>query len=203
MNVPVEFTFYSKDEFESSYDWAPVMEIILDCLEDYHDKGAFQISCERRFKAWLYELGRFGGLGLLFALQHSSTQEILLDLCMNFNLENPDQSSSELFEVLTELYENETQGQHLSDLVVKVEAKLQTTASEIERRKMLTLKFHGDSYFLIAKFSVEKIRLRTTLVEHAAEVVARLVDDLEELEIPETLKDLVCDKIFDHCWVAI
>ena len=50
-NVPVEFTAHLKDEFESSYDWAPVMEIILDCLEDYHDKGAFQISCEVSLKA--------------------------------------------------------------------------------------------------------------------------------------------------------
>ena len=46
-----KFTVHSKDEFESSYDWAPVMEMILDCLEDYHDKGAFQISCEVSLKA--------------------------------------------------------------------------------------------------------------------------------------------------------
>ena len=118
-------------------------------------------------------------------------------------LENPVKSSSEMFEDLTELYENETQEQHLSDLVIKVEAKLQTTASEIERRKMLTLKFHGSDYFLIANFSVEKMRLRRTLAEHAAEVVARLVDDVEELEIPETLKEVVDEKIRDHEWVAL
>ena len=108
-----------------------------------------------------------------------------------------------MFEDLTELYENETQGQHLSDLVPTVEAKLQTTASEIERRKMLTLKFHGSDYFLIANFSVEKMRLRRTLAEHAAEVVARLVDDVEELEIPEALKEVVDEKIRDHEWVAL
>ena len=108
-----------------------------------------------------------------------------------------------MFEDLTELYENETQEQHLSDLVIKVEAKLQTTASEIERRKMLTLKFHGSDYFLIANFSVEKMRLRRTLAEHAAEVAARLVDDMEELEIPETLKEVVGEKIRDHEWVAL
>ena len=68
---------------------------------------------------------------------------------------------------------------------------------------MLTLKFHGSDYSLIANFSVEKMRLRRTLAEHAAEVVARLVDNVEELEIPETLKDLVWEKIFDHEWVAI
>ena len=208
-NVPVEFTADTIDDFESSYDWAPVMEMILECLEEYHDKGAFQIqgqyllflvSCEVSFKAWL---GEPGGFGLLITLQDFSTQDILLDLCTKNFLENPDKSSSELFEDLTELYENETQGQHLSDLVPTVEAKLQTTASEIERRKMLTLKFHGSDYFLIANFSVEKMRLRRTLAEHAAEVVARLVDDVEELEIPETLKEVVDEKIRDHEWVAL
>ena len=72
-----------------------------------------------------------------------------------------------------------------------------------ERRKKLTLKFHGDGYFLIANFSVEEMRLRRTLVEHAAEVVARIVDDVEELEIPETLKEVVGEKIRDHEWVAL
>ena len=72
--VPVEFTVHSKDEFESSYDWAPVMEMILDCLEDYHDKGAFQISCEVSLKTWL---GGLGGFGLLITLQNDDLQGIL------------------------------------------------------------------------------------------------------------------------------
>ena len=119
-------------------------------------------------------------------------------------LENPVKSSSEMFEDLTELYEFETQGQHLSsDLVFKVEAKLQTTASEIERRKMLALKFHGDGYFLIANFSEEKMRLRRTLVEHLAEAVARIVEDMEDLDIPPTLKEVVGEKIRDHERVAL
>ena len=198
--LPVEFTVDTKDEFESSYDWAPVMEIILDCLEDYHDKGAFQISCEVSLKAWL---GEIGGFGLLLALQHSSKQEILIDLCLKNILENPGKSRSELFEDLTELYENDPQGQHLPDLVGKVAAKFQTTTFDFGRRKMLTLKFHGSDYFLIANFSVEKMRLRRTLAEHAAEVVARIVDDVEELEIPETLKEVVDEKIRDHEWVAL
>jgi len=208
-NVPVEFTADTIDDFESSYDWAPVMEMILECLEEYHDKGAFQIqgqyllflvSCEVSFKAWL---GEFGGFGLLFALQHSSTQEILIDLFMENIFENPDKSRSELFEDLIELYENDPQGQHLPDLVGKVAAKFQTTTFDFGRRKMLTLKFHGSDYSLIANFSVEKMRLRRTLAEHAAEVVARIVDDVEELEIPETLKEVVGEKIRDHEWVAL
>ena len=121
-------------------------------------------------------------------------------------LENPVKSSSEMFEDLTELYENKTGGQSLSELAPTVEAKLQniiTGPTSSERRKMLKLKFHGLNYLLIANFSVEKMRLRRTLVEHASEVVARLVDDVEELEIPETLKEVVDEKIRDHEWVAL
>ena len=73
-----------------------------------------------------------------------------------------------------------------------------------ERRKMLKIKFLSQRYTLVANFTVEKLRIRRTLVEHAAEVVARMVDDAEELEgeIPETLKPVVTDKINDADWVA-
>ena len=35
-----------KDRFESSYDWEPIMEMILDCLEDYDDLEDFDIDCQ-------------------------------------------------------------------------------------------------------------------------------------------------------------
>merc|ERR1711915_28711 len=38
--------------------------------------------------------------------------------------------------------------------------------------------------------------------ELAAEVVGELVDDSEELEIPETLKEVVSDKIIDAEWIS-
>ena len=47
------------------------------------------------------------------------------------------------------------------------------------------------------------MRLRRTLVEHAAEVVARIVDDMENLKIPQTLKEVVGEKIRDYEWVAL
>ena len=68
----------------------------------------------------------------------------------------------------------------------------------------MTLKFHGDGYFLIANFSgVEKMRLRRTLVEHLAEVIGRIVDDMEDLDISPTLKEVVGEKIRDHERVAL
>ena len=71
-----------------------------------------------------------------------------------------------------------------------------------ERTKLLKVNFLSERYTLIANFSVEKVRLRRSLVEHAAEVVAKMEFDPEDLEIPETLKPLVRDKIIDANWVA-
>jgi len=41
-----------------------------------------------------------------------------------------------------------------------------------------------------------------SVAELAAEVVGELVDDSEELEIPETLKEVVSDKIIDAEWIS-
>jgi len=202
---PTQWRFV-KDRFESSYDWEQMMEMILECLEYFYDEGDFQIDCQTSIKAWLSE---FEGWGLMFTLLPMDFQKFLLVLFAHMNVKNSQEnvvkSNRELFEELQELYERETQGLPLSDLVPKVEARLLNIIGGprvCERRKMLKVKFLSQRYTLIANFTVEKKRLRRNLVEHAAEVVARMVDDTEELEIPETLKPVVSDKIIDSEWVA-
>ena len=62
--------------------------------------------------------------------------------------------------------------------------------------KMLKIKFFSPRYTLIANFSVEKKRLRRSLVEHAAEVVARMVAALEQLrmeDISEEMRSVVTE----------
>ena len=71
-----------------------------------------------------------------------------------------------------------------------------------ERIKLLAVKFLSQQLTLTVGFSVEKKRLRRSLVEQAAEVVAGMVDDADELEIPRTLRTVVSDKIIDADWVA-
>jgi len=202
---PTQWRFV-KDRFESSYDWEQMMEMILECLEYFYDDGDFQIDCQTSIKAWLSE---FEGWGLMFTLLPMDFQKFLLVLFAHMNVKNSQEdvvkTNRELFEELQELYERETQGLPLSDLVPKVEARLLNIIGGprvCERRKMLKVKFLSQRYTLIANFTVEKKRLRRNLVEHAAEVVARMVDDTEELEIPETLKPIVSDKIIDSEWVA-
>jgi len=197
---------FVKEKFESSYNWDQVMETILECLEYYYDEGDFQIDCQMSIKAWLSE---FGGWGLLYTLLPQDFQMFLLVLFAQMNTKNSRdnvvKSNLELFDDLIELYEKETQGLPLRDLVPRVEAKLLNIVAgpgpRLERTKLLKVKFHSQRYLFIANFNVEKKRLRRSLVEHAAEVVARMVDDEEELEIPETLKPVVGEKIIDNEWV--
>ena len=195
-----------KDKFESCYDWEQIMEMILECFEYYYDEGDFQIDCQSSIKAWLSE---FGGWGLMFTLLPMDFQKYLLVLYMHMNNKNMEQNvvktNLEMFYDLTDQYEEETHGLPLSDLVPKVEARLLNIVGGpkmCERRKMLKIKFLSQRYTLVANFTVEKLRINRSLVEHAAEVVARMVDDAEELEIPETLRPVVRDKITDADWVA-
>ena len=198
---------FVKSRFESCYNWEKVMEMILECFEYYYDEGDFQIDCQTSIKAWLSE---YGGWGLLFTLLPMEFQKLLIILFAHMNVKNSNEnvvkSNEEMFKGLMDLYEIETQGMPLSDLVPRVEAKLHNIISGVpkmsERTKLLKVKFLSQRYTLIANFVVEKKRLRRTLVEHAAEVVGKIVEDPEELEIPETLKPLISDKIIDADWVA-
>ena len=186
------------------------MELALDCLEDYYDDGDFQLDLQYRIKDWLSE---FEGWGLLFALLPMDFQKFLLviysHLSLKYNEEHIVKTNEEMFDDLMQFYSNETQGLPLSDLVPKVRAKLwflpdlPGRAGENERVKTLKVSFRSTRFDLIAIFSVEKRRHRRSLVEHAAEVVGRYVEDPDDLEIPETLKPIVSEKIIDAEWVAM
>jgi len=187
------------------------MELVLKCLEYYHAKEDFQIDCQTIIKAWLSE---FGGWGLMCTLLPMKVKKLVIDLYSRLNIKNSNEnvvkSNLEMFEGFLELYETEAHGLPLSYFVPSVEVKLGTFISNSgggdptvnERLKMVTVKFLSQRCTLNAYFSVEKKRLRRTLMEHAAEAVAKMVDDAEELEIPATLKTVVSDKIIDADWVA-
>ena len=170
------------------------MEVVLECLEFFYDEEDFQIDCQSRIREWLSE---FEGFGLMFILLPEDFKKYLYYLYVlmrNKNMEeNMVKTNLEMFYDLTDQYERETQGLPLSDLVPKVEARLLNIVGGpkmCERRKMLKIKFLSRRYTLVAYFTVEKTRINRNLAEHAAEVVARMVADAEELEseIPETLK---------------
>jgi len=197
---------FVRDRFESCYDWSQVMNIVLECLEYYYDEGDFQIDAEHSVAAWLRE---YSGWGLLFTLLPMDFQKFLLVLYSHLNVKYSEEeivkTNEELFEDLISMYESETQGLPLHDLVPKVHANLLNVVGgprECERKKMLKVVFNSSRFQLIVNFRVEKKRLRRTLVEHCAEIIGRIVDDAEDLEIPETLKPAVSDKIVDADWIA-
>ena len=192
--------------------WEQVMEMIFNCLAYWTGlEKDFEKDCEISITAWLRE---FEGWSLMFTLLPRNVRKELVFLYYSWNMENSNanvviNSNLELFEGLLERYATQCQGRPLSDLVARVEVKLhnilgagKSGLTVNERTKLLRVQFLSEHVTLIVNFTVEKKRLRRTLVEHAAEVVACRVLDLDQLEIPETLKTVVSDKIIDWDWVS-
>eukprot|EP00092_Neocalanus_flemingeri_P040332 GFUD01043927.1.p1 GENE.GFUD01043927.1~~GFUD01043927.1.p1 ORF type:complete len:321 (+),score=84.33 GFUD01043927.1:209-1171(+) len=203
-----------KNKLETSYNWSLIIKIILDSLEFFHDASDFEDDLEDKIKDWF---GSFQGWGLFSTLLpfeilqylHIMYFHILTTLQEdedifshnmafwvedNMWLRNPEDA----YYRLKTLYES-----NLIPIVKVKLIKLVGGPKGQERRKMLLIKFIISSKFnLITKFTVDKKRLRRTLTEIAAEVVGQMVEDSEDLEIPETLKNVVSDKIGDADWVA-
>merc|ERR1719158_1269031 len=71
-----------------------------------------------------------------------------------------------------------------------------------EREKILNLKFtNGTNFYVVVKFLLSKKRHIRNLVEMSAEIVGKSVEQVENLEIPETLKEVVAEKIIDAEWL--
>eukprot|EP00092_Neocalanus_flemingeri_P026343 GFUD01028558.1.p1 GENE.GFUD01028558.1~~GFUD01028558.1.p1 ORF type:complete len:334 (+),score=81.17 GFUD01028558.1:31-1032(+) len=194
-----------KIKFETCYNWSQIIELTLGSLESFYDDASdFEDDLQDEIKDWLASVD---GWGLLFTLLPFELQQyfLLMYYHINMNHQEDNISNEDMFYRIKAMYESETQGLPFSDLIPRVEVKLLQIIrgpKEHERRKMLLIKFNGSNIKLIAKFSVDKKRLRRTLAEIAAEVVGQIVEDSEDLEIPETLKEIVSDKIVDADWVA-
>jgi len=197
---------FIKFKFETCYNWSNVMAISLECLDNYFEDGELQDDVELCIAEWLAE---FEGWGLLFTLLPMDFQKFLLvlyaQLKHKYLEENVVKSNEELFEEMLSFYEQETRGLPLKQLIPKVEVELMNIVGgrrENERSKLLRIKFLSSRFHLTADFVVHKKALRRSLVEIAAEAVALNCEDVEDLEIPETLKGLVVEKVIDADWVA-
>jgi len=197
---------FIKFKFETCYDWTSVMGIALECLENYFEDSELQEDVELCIGEWL---AQFEGWGLLFTLLPMDFQKFLLvlytQLKHKYQEENIHKTNEELFEEMLSFYEQETRGLPLKQLIPKVEVDLMNIvggAKENERNKLLRVKFLSSRFHLSADFIVHKKALRRSLVEIAAEAVAKSCEDVEELEIPETLRGVVIEKIIDADWMA-
>merc|ERR1719436_704069 len=177
---------FIKFKFETCYNWSNVMDIALECLENYYDDGELQDDVELCVSEWL---GQFEGWGLLFTLLPMDFQKFLLVL----------------YAQLKHKYKDETRGLPLKQLTPKVEVELLNIVGGIrenERDKLLRIKFMSSRFHLASDFVVHKKVLRRNLVEISAEAVAQTCQDVEDLEIPETLKGIVIEKVIDADWIA-
>ena len=187
-------------KFETCYSWSNVMEIALECLENYYDDGELQDDVELCVSEWL---GQFEGWGLLFTLLPMDFQKFLLvlyaQLKHKYEEENIEKSNEELYEDMLSFYKEETRGLPLKQLTPKVEVELLNIVGGIrenERDKLLRIKFMSSRFHLASDFIVHKKVLRRNLTEIAAEVVAQTCStDVEDLEIPESLKGIVIEKV--------
>ena len=197
--IKAQLMSFIKFKFETCYDWSNVMAIALECLDNYFEDGEFQEDMELCIGEWL---AQFEGWGLLFTLLPMDFQQFLLvlyaQLRHKYQEENVHKSNEELFEEMLSFYELETRGLPLKQLIPKVEVELMNIiggAGENERNKLVRVKFLSSRFHLAADFIVHKKALRRSLVEIAAEAVAQTCEDVEDLEIPDTLKEVVSEKV--------
>ena len=207
--IKAQLMSFIKFKFETCYDWSNVMAIVLECPNNKYG-GTFQEKMELCIREWL---AQFEGWGLLFTLLPWDSQQFLLDLYAQlrhkYQEENANKSYEELFEEMLSFYELETKGvpgvSNFKQLIPKVEVDVMNIiggAGENERNKLVRVKFLSSRFHLAADFIVHKKALRRSLVEIAAEAVAQTCEDVEDLEIPDTLKEVVSEKIFDVYWVT-
>merc|ERR1719397_1284712 len=194
-----------KFDLDTNYDWSNVMAIALECLDNYFEDGKLHV--ELCIAEWLAE---FEGWGLLFTLLPTIDYQkgllfIYNHLKHKYLEENVVKSNEELFDEMLSFYEQGDAWGPFKQLIPKVEVELMNIVGgrrENERSKLLRIKFLSSSFHLTADFVVHKKALRRSLVEIAAEAVALNCEDVEDLEIPETLKGLVVEKVIDADWVA-
>ena len=117
-----------------------------------------------------------------------------MELKHKYEEENIEKSNEELYQELLFLFP-------LKQIMPKVEVELLNIVEGItdnERDKLLRIRFRSSRFHLASDFIVHKKVLRRNLVEISAEVVAnnlQFCQDVEDLEIPETLKDNVTEQV--------
>jgi len=197
--------------FECCYDWSEVMNMILAATEDYDSRFDVEEKVEKILKTWLTS---FQGWGLLSSMlptqKHRYFLVSLAYASANLNEETGGPySTQKIFDTVKYVYEH-SPGKEIHHLVPPLGAWFEEifeedeeVAMSRERVKSFTMFFNA-KWMLEVKFTMEKKQVNNNLVDIAAERVAQLIndiDDIERLEIPTTLFEKVYDKCIDVEWV--
>ena len=195
--------------YENCYNWEPVMQLILDVVEDYEIENLIDIEAvsEEVISEWLIS---FEGWGLLASILDTSVhRHVLLSLAYTRDNWNEDTggeySDQKVFDAVKQVY-SAMPGKQLFTLLPKFGLYFEEIvdgSKQSERKKELVLFFHA-KWDLEVRFIVEKKRVNRSLVNLAAEAVARsiLVEQrIVELPVPGTLFPMIRDKFCDAEWV--
>ena len=185
------------------------MELILDATDEADSDNLIDIeeACEDAMREWLVT---FQGWGLLSSILDSKIhRHVVLSLAYtssNWDRDTGGEFSEEkVFETVKYVYDN-IPGKELHNLVPKFgiwfEEIIEGSKKE-ERKKMFTLFFNA-KWALEVRFVIEKKRVNNSLLDLAAEAAVQdfmIEEEIEELDIPETLFEVVRDKFRDVEWV--
>eukprot|EP00092_Neocalanus_flemingeri_P007200 GFUD01007778.1.p1 GENE.GFUD01007778.1~~GFUD01007778.1.p1 ORF type:complete len:356 (-),score=97.92 GFUD01007778.1:35-1102(-) len=195
--------------FENCYSWREVMELILDATEEAAADNLIDIeeAAEDAMREWLVT---FKGWGLLSSILDSKIhRHVVLSLAYtssNWDMDTGGEFTEEkVFDTVKYVYDN-IPGKELHSLVPKFgiwfEEIVEGGENE-ERKKNFTLFFNA-KWALEVKFVIEKKRVNNSLLDLAAEAAVKdimIEEDIDELDIPETLFEVVRDKFCDAEWV--
>ena len=195
--------------FEHCYNWKAVMDLILEATEEVETDNIIDIEAgaEESLKEWLVT---FQGWGLLSSILDSKMHRHVL-LSLAYTSSNWDESTGgefteeKVFETVKYVYDN-MPGKELRTLLPKFGCwfeEIVDGSKLCERKKMLTLFFNA-KWALEVKFVLEKKRVNKNLVDFAAEAAVQkfhIEEDIEDLDIPETLYNVIREKFRDIEWV--
>ena len=195
--------------FENCYSWREIMELVLDATEEADTDYLIDIeeAAEDALREWLIT---FQGWGLLSSILDSKIhRHVVLSLAYtsaNWDTDTGGEFTEEkVFDTVKYVYDN-IKGKELHSLVPKFgiwfEEIIEGEKSD-ERKKHFTLFFNA-KWALEVKFVIEKKRVNNNLKDLAAEACVKSImieEDIVELDIPETLYEVVREKFRDAEWV--
>jgi len=190
--------------FECCYEWQGIMDLMLLASEDFQNTEDFEDKSEDLVETWL---GSFAGWGLLSSMLPSNLQYFFIGqlTTTRANWDREEQFSHQAaFEEVIGRYELDRE-KKLDDLIPNfgVSTDEVIEGNEDERKKIVTVNFDA-KWKLEVKFTIEKKRVVKTLVDAAAEIIGKVLDDeisVDMLEIPQVLKKPVVEKVRDSLWI--
>ena len=195
--------------FENCYSWREIMELILDATDEADSDNLIDIeeAAEDATREWLVT---FQGWGLLSSILDSKIhRHVVLSLAYtsaNWDTDTGGEFSEEkVFDTVKYVYDN-IPGKEMHILVPKFGIWFEEIidgGKKEERMKHFTLFFNA-KWALEVKFVIEKKRIYNNLLDLAAEAAVQdimIEEEIEELDIPETLFEVVREKFRDAEWV--